>query len=330
MSRFTQIEPILGKNPDEVNISNSEVQTFKTCRRRWFLGTYLGLQEKEEKVKGPLPLGTRIHGALESFYNDGEHPVDAYGRLLRQDTLKFKSTPDADDPAEVKKFESEAELGRIIMEGYYEWINDEDMDSDIEFVSQESQLKYKFEHDPRVNIIAKIDSRIRRRSDGSKAVLDFKTAAASNFESYLKYAQMSEQFRHYNLLEILTEPEEKVDGGRYRVLKKVKRTAAAKPPFYMDVDVRFNKKDTESFWIRLTGTIRDIMRVRDELDAGEDDRFVAYPTQKMDWVCGTCPFFQVCTMMDDGSDYEGYLTEMFVQVDPNDRYNDDKKEVAGG
>lgn len=684
---FKNFEPVLGINPENVAISNSEIQTFKRCRRRWLLGTYYGLGPKEETITGPLPLGTRIHDALELFYRDGTNPVNTYNILFRKDSEKFALTTAAQDEAEVKKFNSEGELGRIMLEGYLDWLEDTGVDSDIEFYSEEEQLRYRLTGiDDRVEIIAKIDARVRKRSDGTKYTLDHKalhidqkiltptgykrigdaqigdellapdgtitritgvypqgtvpllsvefsdhtsvltcndhlwsvksinkndyevlntgqlsrdlryrnrfkysipkitgdfdfvqdsdlpidpyvlgciigdggvasskvvissadtelidivkshmgdsviirkpsyskydyilndkyieqvvgadgtlfkryplveslktlgllgkksfeksvpneylyssrdtrlevlrgimdtdgfvrpsgtqngsvglhttsqqlakdvawlvrslggtatigspkmgkyrtkagniketrnfwhvsisldsslvpfklsrkvevynsrvrtstkkmivsiteagsgdavcisvdhpdslyitddfivthnTAAASGFGDYLKYANYSEQLRHYTLLERILEPDLKLDGGIYNILKKVKRTGTAKPPFYERIETRFNKKDIESFWYRLLGTVRDIMNVRDALDAGEDDRFVAYPTQKMDWSCGTCPFFQMCPMMDDGSDYEAYAEDHFHQHDPNARYNETKDE----
>lgn len=330
MSRFQDLKPVLGVNPKKISISNSEIQTFKSCRRRWYLGSYMGLQEREKSNLGPLPLGTRIHNALEVYYRDDVDPVDEYNRLQRIDAKKFKESSEAEDEKAIKKFNEESELGRLMLEGYLEWLEETNADDDIEHVSQEEQLRYTFAHDPRVELIGKIDARIRRRSDGSLADLDFKTAAPSNFGYYLQYVAFSEQLKHYNLLEMLTDPEERVDGGRYRILKKVKRSGRASPPFYADVDVRFNRKEMESFWIRITGTIRDIMAVRDGLDAGGDDRSLAYPSQKMDWTCGSCPFSKMCTMMDDGSDFEGFAKSFYVQNDPNERYNDDDKENMNG
>lgn len=327
MPTFQHIEPVLGKNPENVAISNSEIQTFKGCRRRWMLGTYYGLSSKDEVVSGPLPLGTRVHGALEVYYRDGENPVDEYNRLHRADAIKFAASKDAQDEKKTKDFNSDSELGRLMVEGYLDHVEETGIDANIEHYSQEEQIRYRLTgYDPRVELIAKIDSRVRNRIDGSKFSLDFKTAAASNFGSYLKYSYFSEQLRHYTLLESLVFPEDRIDGGMYRVLKKVKRTGAAKPPFYENVEVRFNDKDIESYWIRTLGIVRDIMNVRDELDADVDHRYIAYPSQKMDWMCGTCPFFQVCTMMDDGSDYESYIEDYYHQIDPNERYNDTEKE----
>lgn len=323
MPNFNNLEPILGRHTESVSVSNSEIQTYKQCRRRWMLGNYYGLRSKDESMVGPLPLGTRVHNALEMFYANGEHPVDAYNRFQRQDAVKFLATQDAQDVEKVKKFDSDSELGRIMIEGYLEWIQEENIDDDIEFVSNEEKLDYRInEFDARVELIAKIDARVKYRSTDMRALLDFKTAAPSNVGDYLKYARFSEQLRHYAMLENLTSKvgDAKVDGGIYRILKKVKRSAAAKPPFYQNVEIRFNKQEMESFWIRTLGSIRDMMSTRDALDNDEDHRFVAYPTQKMDWTCGTCPFMLGCTMMDDGSNYEDYFGDNFKQDDPNARY----------
>lgn len=326
-------EPILGKNPKSVSISNSEIQTYKKCKRRWYLGTYLGLAKKEKEYSGPLSLGNRLHNALEHYYTTGDNPVDEYNRLQNADNKLFLETKKASLPEEVKKFQSESELGRLMLEGYMEWLEEENADSAIEVVGAEKKLAYRLvDFDPRVELIGKVDLRVKRGEDGSRAIFDHKSAAASGFADYWKYGKMSEQLMLYTTLERLTGDEEdaKVDGGIYNVLKKVKRTAKATPPFYQRVDVRFNKKTLESFWIRTLGTVRDIMATRDALDEGQDHRSVAYPSPQMSWVCGTCPFFDICEMMDDGSRVESYIEDYYETVDPNKRYLDSEEQENNG
>ena len=150
--------------------------------------------------------------------------------------------------------------------------------------------------------------------------------SAISFNDYYKYSHMSEQLMTYTLLELLMNPDTIMDGGIYNLLKKVKRTAAAKPPFYDRIDVRFGKKTLDSFWIRTVGTLMDMRRVREALDAGVDHRLVAYPKPMMDWHCSKCPFFQVCPMLDDGSSAEQYLEDHFEQANPNERYNSSDSE----
>lgn len=323
-ANFVKMLPILGRFPKKIEISNSEIQTFKRCRRRWMLGTYYGLQAKDTEHTGPLPLGTRIHNALEAYYTTGENPVDAYNKLQRVDAERFADSKKGQFPEEVKKFNSESELGRLMVEGYIDWMAEENPDADIKVVSAEQKIEHllKGMFDDRVSLIGKLDLQVLRTSDDTKAVFDHKSALT--FNDYLQYSQFSEQLMHYTMLENLNskEGEPKVDGGIYNLLKKVKRSAKATPPFYMRIDVRFNRKAMASFWLRTLGTIRDIMYVRDALDNGEDHRYVAYPTQKMDWSCGTCPFAKGCYLLDDGSYAEGFFTDLFNQVDPNARYEE--------
>ena len=320
-------EPVLGKFPELVQISNSEIQTFKSDRRRWFLGNYLGLALNESTSVGPLPLGTRIHDALEQYYlsqmGDGEivNPVDAYTRLQREDNQRFLQTMEASQPDKVKKFDSESELGRIMLEGYMDWLAEENADTGLKVVGAETKLGFFPEgFDNRVELIGKVDLQVQRLEDNSWATLDHKSCL--HFSDYHKFSHLSEQLMMYTVLQKLDASHDgsRVDGGIYNLLKKVKRTASAKPPFYERIDVRFNQKTLDSFWIRTLGTVRDIMAVRDALDNGADHRSVAYPTPTMDWKTGSSPFFPVYSMLDDGSNAEAYLEDHFHQVNPNARY----------
>lgn len=317
-------EPFLGRNPESVSITNSEIQTFKDCKRKWWLGNYRALKPKSKTYVGPLTLGIRVHNALEAFYTTGVNPVDEYERLQRIDNKLFEESKDASDEKKGKKFNSEAELGRIMLEGYMDWMAEENPDADIEVIGAEKKLSTRLEMDPRVELMGKTDLKVRRRSNGKHALLDHKTALS--FTMYYETSHMSEQLMLYVLLEKMdTENgDPKVDGGIYNLLKKVKRTGTAKPPFYERMDVRFNDKTLQSFWIRTMGTVRDIMELRDRLDAGEDHKFYAYPSPTKDCTW-KCPFFQVCPMFDDGSSAEAMLEELYEQVDPNERYEDENE-----
>lgn len=317
-------EPYLGRNPESVSITNSEIQTFKDCKRKWWLGNYRALKKRSKTYTGPLALGVRIHNALEAFYVSGINPVDEYERLQRIDNKLFEVSDEAQFEKKVKDFNSEAELGRIMLEGYMEWMAEENPDADIEVIGAETKLSIRLEMDPRVELMGKTDLRVKRASSGKHALLDHKTA--QTFTMYYETAHMSEQLMLYVLLERLdpVNGDPKVDGGIYNLLKKVKRSGTAKPPFYERMDVRFNDKMLESFWIRTMGTVRDIMELRDRLDAGEDHRFYAYPSPTRDCTW-KCPFFQVCTMFDDGSSAEAFLEDHYEQVDPNARYEEENE-----
>ena len=67
---------------EPVRISNSEIQTFKDCRRRWWFTYYRRLQPRERNFTGALALGSRIHEALDQYYATGKPLLDAHAELV--------------------------------------------------------------------------------------------------------------------------------------------------------------------------------------------------------------------------------------------------------
>jgi len=144
---------------------------------------------------------------------------------------------------------------------------------------------------------------------------DFKTVGGS-FDQFSSTAHMNEQIMTYMLLEQYKSGEgERSEGGIFTLLKKVKRTANAKPPFYQQFEVRHNIFSLRSFWNRIHSTITDLLRVKKALDSGESPQGVAYPRPSRDCTW-KCPFFSICPMFDDGSAVEQAIEELFVESDP--------------
>jgi hypothetical protein len=154
---------------------------------------------------------------------------------------------------------------------------------------------------------------------------DFKTVGGS-FSDFSSQAQMNEQILTYMLLEHAqnTDPSERSEGGIFTMLKKVKRTANARPPFYEQIEVRHNVFTMRAFWQRIHGTISDLMGVKKALDEGSDPNFVAYPrpTKDCKW---KCQFYTVCPLIDDGSAAEAAISEMYVVSDPYGYYGKDEE-----
>jgi hypothetical protein len=307
--------PLLGKNPDLVPISNSEIQTFKSCRRRWWLAYYRGLRPKATKKVGPLALGTRIHAALEGYYSDNLDLVEEYTRLTNLERVSLVATEQ-----DTAKFDGEAELGRIMLEGYINWLEETGADSGLEIVGAEKKVSSLL-FDGKVELRGKLDLRVKRKIDGVRLFMDHKSLAA--FDSITRTAHMSEQGKMYQLLEMLTtkEEDERCDGLIYNMLRKVKRSANARPPFYERLEVHWNKKTMNAFWTSLHGVITEMMSVRSQLDQGADHTYVAYPSPSQDCTW-RCEFFQVCPLFDDGSAAEEFIEAFFDQGSPYDRYDE--------
>lgn len=307
-------DPVLGFNPDVINISNSELSTFRECRRKWLLTYYHGLTPRSVPLHGALALGTRIHYALEMYYTDDADPVQVFCDSCDEDRIWILA-----EERDTTDFDKEAELGRVMLEGYLEWLEETGADSALEVVSAEQKLEIPI-MEGRVNLIGKLDMRVKRKIDGVRLFMDHKTAVAAS--NVTKTAHMNWQPKMYLLLEQLkADEDQRCDGMIYNILKKVKRAPSAKPPFYERVEVRHNRATMHAFWLQVHGVVQQIVATRAALDAGHDHQVVAYPTPTNDCTW-KCPFYSACPMFDDGSAAERFIEDFFVQNDPYKRYED--------
>ncbi len=299
-------------------LSNSEIQVFKDCRRKWWLSYYRRLRPREQSMTGALALGSRVHEALDMYYAQNVPLLDAHAQLVERDKQLL-----VDDWRDTSDLDSEAELGRIMLEGYLDWVDENGIDAELEMISTEEIIRMPL-MDGKVELQGKLDMRVRRRGDGVRMFRDFKTVGTS-FADFTSTAQMNEQILTYMMLETAQNKEgERSEGGIFTMLKKVKRTANAKPPFYEQLEVRHNVFTLRSFWQRIHGTITDLLRVKDALDEGAPHQFVAYPSPSRDckW---KCQFYSICPMIDDGSAAEAAIEQMYEVSNPYGYYNEEEK-----
>jgi transcriptional regulator with XRE-family HTH domain len=312
-------------------ISNSEIQTFKQCRRKWWLGWYRGLMVKNETPFGARAIGLRLHRALKMYYVPKQYepmdPMQALERLITEDWSALTANGFTEEFR--KKFDQEANLERAMMEGYWQWIQEEAEDADLEILEPEAYLEAtllnKSDLDPadkynEVRIIGRLDARALRRSDGIRLFIDHKSV--QSLTAPVRTLTLDEQMLHYHLLEFLNteEADKRCEGALYNMLRKVKRGPTAKPPFFDRVPVRHNPREIESYQRRLTAVVDDILDVEGELDSGANHLDVAYPTPSRDcsW---KCDFLSICGMFDDGSRVEAMIEQYYMEHDPLEYYD---------
>lgn len=317
-------------------VSNSELQTFKHCRRRWWLAWHRGLQLRDLPSTGPRPLGTRVHEALARYYvangQPREDPRDALESVIRDDESKLIASLVDREAAEAAtrlvEFQKEADLARAMVEGYVDWLADTGVDQGYRVIGPEQVLAAPFEV-PLVDgsvvtvyLIGRLDARLYREHDGVILFMDHKTVP--DFSGSVRMLVFDEQMKMYRLLEELNrgEGDPDVAGALYNMLRKVKRTQTAKPPFYERVEVRHNRTELTEFQSRLRGEIRVLLDVEASLYEGDHHQFVAYPTPSNDCLW-KCDFSAICPMFDDGSRVEDFISENYVAVHPLRRYEPD-------
>lgn len=318
-------------------VSNSEVRTFQRCPRKWWLTYYRNRALKIESPVGAAAVGNRVHRALRYHYApSGTTPFDsreALEVLIIQDwtavTKAYAEQGLEVSPELRRKFTAEADLERAMISGYVEWLGDTGIDSELEIVNSETYVEADISYLTRrqTKIIGKLDVRVRRKRDGVRAFMDHKTVG--DFVRPTVTLAIDPQMLHYHLLEFLNteDADQRCDGALYNMLRKIKRTGNATPPFYKRVEVRHNPIELESYKSHLVGILDRIHTVEEALDASASHHSVAppNPTGNCSW---DCPFLQICPMFDDGSRAEDMLDQYYVERDPLTYYRD-QLEVEG-
>jgi transcriptional regulator with XRE-family HTH domain len=320
-------------------LTNSELAVWQRCRRKWWLAFYRKLALGAQDFTGPRAIGNRVHRALAAWYvPEGEErvdPRDALERAIVEDWTAISNQVHQHSAGDVEQtlsalsaqFNDAVALERAMIEGYLQWLEEAAPDAGLHVIAPETTLSAELSGQVAgdqvdVRVMAKLDVRMARDNDNVRMFVDHKTVG--DFTSPRKTLHMDPQMLEYHLLEWLNTPEgeARCDGALYNMLRKVKRSSTAKPPFYDRVEVHHNEIELSNYRLRLLGAARDIQRAARELDAGGDPMSVVYPnpTRNCSW---DCDFFPVCPMFDDGSRAEDALAALYVQTDPNARYSEE-------
>lgn len=324
-------------------ISNSEVQTYKRCKRKWWLGWYRHLVMRHEKPAGARAIGTWVHLALAQHYvTEGEtrtDPREALERVLldvhtnvTEYVARLKA--DADDggfaaEAMIQQFSKDADLARAMVEGYVEWLAETGADADLRIIAPEQMIAAPFEvgleYPEPVHIVGKLDVRAMRETDGLRTFIDHKTVGSiPRAQSML---HMNEQMLHYMLLERAQYLDGQIgpefsDGALYNMLRKVKRTGRAKPPFYQRIEVRHNNHEVANYAKHLRSTVTEMLVTEQYLREHPDRDHESCPPSPRDDCTWSCDFYAVCPMFDDGSRAEDMLRQYYVQTEHLAYYGD--------
>lgn len=300
-------------------ISNSEIQCWKSCRRKWYVQYYLQYQPKQDEVKpvGATWLGTRMHAALEAYYSPGTG-IDAEAAsqvLVNIYKLDVDRWPEWEG-----ELWSEWELASVMLEGYFEWLEETGADRYLRVISTERE--YVVPITAEVALRGRLDMVVQDERSGAKLFLDHKNVIQFLDEAYL---DRDEQAKFYMMLQRL-DPGQKdtwVDGGIFNQLRKVKRGPKAKPPFYLRTTVRHNAETLNSMYRRTYQVAQEIADVRRQLDEGVHHQQIMYPhpTKDCSWMCPLAS--GSCQLMDDGSDWRGFFENEWEHTDPYSRYTED-------
>ncbi len=294
-------------------LTQSELAAFDRCERKWWLGWYRKLRRRD--VFDRLPgIGTFVHAGLEAYY-DGR-TRDPLEVVRERATATIENLPE-----HAEAIADAAGLAGIMLEGYMEWLHESGEDVGLMFDGAERKVEAALKPSPYI-LRGKIDATFVRERDGARVQLEHKTVG--NLTDLPKIAQANFQFLTYDLLAYLKAMEgdgTRTDGVLLNMLRRVKRTAQAKPPFYKRHEVRHNTQELRNHWKHVVELARRQDAAIARLDAGEDHHNAA--PKSWERSCSySCDFYAVCPLLDDGSDAEGFLAAEYEEHDPLERYEE--------
>jgi hypothetical protein len=306
-------------------LTQSTIKEWTRCPRKWWLSQYRRLVKAEE-YRSPTTVGNLVHLALDAYYSDRTDPLE---RIRTEAERLLAEHPD-DERAILK----DVELAAIMVEGYVEWLQETGADYNLEVIEPERAVEVDIGELPSgrtVRLRGKLDGKVKTR-DRFVAFLETKTVG--NFVDLPSFAQRDRQLLTYHLLEYMEVLERegrdalpKTDGAILNMLRKVKRTDRAKPPFYQREFIRHNVTELRSHWKHVMAVAERIDDAERRLDAGEDHHRVVppVPTSSCRW---ECPFNVICGLFDDSSDVEELIPTLYDVGDPLARYREEEVETS--
>jgi len=336
-------------------ISNSELRDWKRCRRRWWLTWYRKLTPRLTDHSSKLASGTRVHAALAEWYKPNptvstnllatlSQLIDAERTEITREVLELCGDDASPDDYAIlvedntlnnmlNEYDKVTSVERAMVEGYLQWLEETGADQQYEAVASELPIVAPFatiKHSDvpiRIYAVGIIDAQIRDRETGELHFIDHKTV--DSLAHPLPTLRLDEQMLHYILLlQLHRGLHPAVDGlhplptAFYNMLRRVKRTPAAKPPFFARHRVHHNQLEIRRYSDHLLGATLDIITTSGALAKSTDAHHqVAYPSPTRD-CAWDCPFFTICPMFDDGSRVEEAIEARYKTRNPLERYTE--------
>lgn len=237
-----------------------------------------------------------MHSVLQAHYDGRQDSTAVFDAIMAEQ-------------AELPQFD--LKLFEAMIEGYFDWLAETGADAYLTPIMVEEKVEVYLGNieGKSVTLHGTIDL-LHSNPDQQLILMDHKTCAS--FEALAnRRMQLSFQLQTYAYL-VERHLGQAPVLAIYNMLRKVKRTGTAKPPFFRREPVHFNAYQRANFERQLRTVVRDMLRKEEETLHLGDDACVPVVDQDCSWKCS---FFNVCAMKDDGSDIDGALNTLYVRSD---------------
>ena len=300
-------------------ISWSELKTFATCKRQWYLRYYKRLSLKVQPPKTPAHAGTLIHDGLHHYYLPDKKPDPFPVALAEAEQPEY-----AENRKEILKM---IRMCRDVVENYKNWVDDEEVDK--YFQPQTSELHVKLENAFKLfdfpwpknwGIQGYIDMVGYNPQTGTPIMFETKTTSYKH-ATWMndKLFPLRWQVKLYvSILQYLN-PELKYDVV-FNVLRRVRGTSNAARPLFWRHPIKFGAIELNhalgTFALR-AAEMESIVGCLDE----QGDSPVEFYNDQIVWpnplFCNYCDYRPVCQSFDDGTNIKPLIEEFYSRRDNN-------------
>ena len=283
---ITSLEP----RSAPIVITHSDIESFLQCWRR-FAWAYVHDLSPPEAVWGALPLGSRVHTAIEAHYN-GEDAVDVHDAAAKAD-LDLLEADSKRPPWALDQLYSDIIVGRNCVTSYLDFLK-AGGDAGLRVVGNERMVEVPF-CGGAVILRGKIDRVFERDTDGAWIIDDLKTSSVYR-AGLRERLERSYQPFVYTTIERLRNPDFYVAGATFTVIKKVSNKRHTKdalverfPIPAMESVVRTKMKQLERICYKIMNLIDEVQK--------EGHIVAAYPSPADH--CRWCAFRHPCELADE-------------------------------
>lgn len=292
--------------PEKYFVSYSQLNTWRRCRRRWYL-SYVEKLQKNTPTNA-LWLGVGVHEALDQYY--ASNPRDT--TVLHSSFTEWAFGQKADIEKQIAGLVEEQqvkddlqknyELGLALMDNYAAFAPTHDnfdvLETEYSFEVPVGLDIKMYDHENNslgyvpVYYRGRIDGIVRMHDSGNLYLLEHKTAKQFNEQKLIldqqstSYIWAAEQVYGY-----------KISGVYYNILRKQVAGPRVRTPLVYRLTVDRTRASVRDFPEQVKMMVKDM-----ELTA---EHGLYYHTPADD--CNFCPYFTICAMVQDEADPQEYI-----------------------
>jgi len=300
-------------------IRQSELSAYWTCPRNFFLGSVHGgtgfkKDWSHKPAKGTSDLGTLIHDLAHAYRTPetgftGETAWRNRLDLRRLELAQHLGLPSVGDlPKEWKDIYRKAE---VMFDGYVEWLGMSGADAGEKTLGTELEISVPLGEilGDQVTLLGHIDHLVYDSVRDEVFVSDYKKVG--DLDQAKDTLPINTQGRIYCVMAGI-HTGKPVHRFRHDMFKDSLRTARATPPFYERYEAEYNNRQLDNTWAQMIGTVTKMVRSIQYVEANEVLHQMEFPPNPGKDCTWRCPFLAVCPMMDDGSNWQAAVSDLYV------------------